>query len=136
MNFRFPFLLTLFVAILCLNPPSSAQQDLTKRQLEHSDYDVWNTMAGTGISSDGKWAMFVTLNGAADGEATVTFRGLDSGKQYVVERGSTPSFTWDSKFALFRVTPPKKKLKQLRKAKTKSADLPKAKFQILELESG
>ena len=113
-----------------------AQQDLSKRQLEHADYDRWNTIAGTGISRDGKWAMFVVQNGAIDGEATVTFRGLKSGKEYDIPRGSAPMMTWDSKFALYRITPSKKKVKQLRKAKTKSSDMPKAKFQILELATG
>lgn len=112
------------------------QQDLSQQQLDHADYDVWQTMSRSGISRDGKWAMFSVQNGAIDGEATLTIRSLDSKKQYVIERGSGPQFTWDSKFALYRITPSKKKLKQLRKDKVKSDALPKAIFQILELESG
>ena len=117
-----------------------AQQDLSKKQLEHADYDAWSTMTRSGISRDGKWAMFTVQNGAVDGEATVTFRNLDSKKQYVIERGADPAFTWDSKFALYRVTPSKAKLKQLKKSKQKdkgkTEKLPKPVFQILELETG
>ena len=119
-----------------------AQQDLTKKQLEHADYDAWSTMTRSTISRDGKWALFTVQNGAIDGEATVTFRSLDSEKQYVVERGSAPRFTWDSKFALYQITPSKAKLKQLKKAKGKdknkadSKKLPTPVFQILELETG
>ena len=119
-----------------------AQQDLTKKQLEHADYDAWSTMIRSTISRDGKWALFTVQNGAIDGEATVTFRSLDSEKQYVVERGSAPRFTWDSKFALYQITPSKAKLKQLKKAKGKdknkadSKKLPTPVFQILELETG
>ena len=120
------------------------QQDLTKKQLEHADYDAWSTMIRSTISRDGKWALFTVQNGAIDGEATVTFRSLDSEKQYVVERGSAPRFTWDSKFALYQITPSKAKLKQLKKAKGKGKDknkadskkLPTPVFQILELETG
>ena len=97
-------------------------------------------MTRSGISRDGKWAMFTVQNGAVDGEATVTFRNLDSKKQYVIERGADPAFTWDSKFALYRVTPSKAKLKQLKKSKQKdkgkTEKLPKPVFQILELETG
>ena len=131
-----PFLICLICATCLVPNLSIAKQDLTKKQLEHSDYDLWNTMAGSGISRDGKWAMFIVQNGAADGEATVTFRSLDSKKQFVIERGSRPQFTWDSKFAVYRVTPSKKKTKQLRKAKAKPSEMPKAKFQILELATG
>ena len=119
-----------------------AQQDLTKKHLEHADYDAWNTMMRSTISRDGKWALFTVQNGAIDGEATVTFRSLDSEKQYVVERGSGPRFTWDSKFAVYQITPSKAKLKQLKKAKGKgknkidSKKLPTPIFQILELETG
>ena len=117
-----------------------AQQDLSKKQLEHADYDVWSTMTRSEISRDGKWTLFTVQNGAIDGEATVTFRSLDSEKQYVIERGADPRFTWDSKFALYRITPSKAKLKQLKKSKeknkTESISLPKPTFQILELETG
>ena len=119
-----------------------AQKDLTKKQLEHTDYDAWSTMTRSTISHDGKWALFTVQNGAIDGEATVTFRSLDSKKQYVVERGASPRFTWDSKFALYQITPSKAKLKQLKKAKgkdkskTDSKKLPTPVFQILELETG
>lgn len=93
-------------------------------------------MEQTAISRDGKWAMFVVQNGAMDGEATVTFRALDSEKQYVIPRGSRPAMTWDSKFALYRITPSKAKLKQLRKSKADPSSFLKATFQILELDSG
>jgi len=121
-----------------------AQQGFSKKQLEHTDYDAWSTMARSAISRDGSWALFTVQNGAIDGEATVTFRSLDSEKQYIVERGANPRFTWDSKFAVYQITPSKAKLKQLRKTKAKGKDknkveskkLPTPVFQILELETG
>ncbi|QEG21555.1 S9 family peptidase [Mariniblastus fucicola] len=114
----------------------NAQQDLSKKQLEHTDYDRWSTMSRSTVSHDGNWAMFGVQNGASDGEATITFRSLVSDKQYVVERGSGARFTPDSKFALYRITPSKKQLKKLRKEKAKPSELPKAVFQVLNLESG
>jgi len=141
MTFRQIQLIFNFVLLAILFSGSlHAQQDLSKKRLDHADYDAWNTMTRSGISRDGKWVHFSVKNGAIDGETTVTFRRLDSEKQYVIKRGADPQFTWDSKFALFRITPSKTKLKQLKKAKEKSKDeskkLPTAVFQILELETG
>jgi dipeptidyl aminopeptidase/acylaminoacyl peptidase len=126
-----------FSLLICVLTQSLfAQQDLSKKQLEHSDYDLWNTMGQSRISHDGNWAMFSTQSGASDGEATVTFRSLTSEKQYIIERGASPQFTFDSKFALYRITPSKKKIRQLRKDKAKPEELPKSVFQILELGTG
>lgn len=129
---------SLFLAVLIcvVTPQLHAQRDLSKKQLEHSDYDLWNTLSRSSISRDGNWAMFTVQNGAAEGEATTTIRNLETQKQYVIERASGTRITPDSKFALYRITPSKTKLKKLRKEKTKSADMPKAVFQILDLESG
>ena len=91
MTFR-PLQLAVNIVALAILFSSSinAQQDLSKKQLDHADYNVWNTMTRSGISRDGKWALFTVQSGSIDGEATVTFRSLDSEKQYVVERGSAP----------------------------------------------
>ena len=113
-----------------------AQQDLSKKQLEHADYDRWSTMSSSSISRDGNWAIIGIQGGAIDGEATITFRSLVSDKQYVIERAAGARFTADSKFALYRITPSKKKLKELRKEKAKPSEMPKAVFHILNLESG
>ncbi|MEM8669070.1 MAG: prolyl oligopeptidase family serine peptidase [Planctomycetota bacterium] len=93
-------------------------------------------MSRSGISSDGKWAMYLVQNGAIDGEATLHIHNTKTAREYVIERGADPQITDDSRFALFRVTPDKKKLKQLRKEKRPDSELPKSKLQILELSSG
>jgi len=124
-------------ALICVAAPQlDAQQNLSKKPLEHADYDLWNTMSRSSISRDGNWAMIGVQNGASDGEAAVTFRNLKSDKQYVIDRAAGARFTADSKFALYRITPSKKKVKKLRKEKAKPAEMPKAVFQILDLESG
>jgi dipeptidyl aminopeptidase/acylaminoacyl peptidase len=128
--------LALFFVCIDSSSRTYAQQSLAKKQLEHADYDLWNTMSRSGISRDGNWAMYLVQNGASDGEATLTIRSLKSAKQYVIDRAANPQFTWDSKYALYRITPSKKKIKQLKKDKAKPKDLPKAIFQILELGTG
>ncbi|MEM6472619.1 MAG: prolyl oligopeptidase family serine peptidase [Planctomycetota bacterium] len=111
-------------------------QDVSLRSLEHSDYDIWNTMSSSQISRDGKWVAYGVQNGAIDGEVTLHLHDLKSSREYVVERGTSVSFTWDSQFVLYRLTPAKKTLKELRKKKTSASDLPKSQLQILELKTG
>lgn len=113
-----------------------AAQDVSRRPLEHKDYDVWNTMSGSQISRDGAWVTYVVQNGAIDGEATLHIHNSKTGREYVIQRGAGPRVTWDSRFVIYRVTPKKTLLKELRKKKAKPEELPKAKLQILELQSG
>ena len=112
------------------------QGDLARRPLEHADYDVWNTISQSGISRDGKWIMFNTQSGAIDGESTLTIRHTGSGEEFVVERSSGAQFSYDSRFAVYLITPDKKKVKELEKAEPKPQQMPKSKLQILELASG
>jgi dipeptidyl aminopeptidase/acylaminoacyl peptidase len=130
------FLLIIGVFSTTFSTTAGAQEDLTRRPLEHKDYDVWNRLGATTLSRDGKWAMFNIQNGAIDGESTLTIRNMKSGKEFVVPRGSGARFTHDSRFAVYRITPEKKKLKRLRKEKAKPDAMPKPRFQMLELESG
>jgi dipeptidyl aminopeptidase/acylaminoacyl peptidase len=131
-----PIYFFLFIAMLLTAPNLVAQQDLSKKPLAHQDYDVWNKIERSSLSGDGKWAFFTVRSGAIDGESTLYLRSLDSKKQYVIERAASPSFSWDSRFALYQVTPPKKKLKELEKSDTKTTGRPKTEFQILDLASG
>lgn len=119
-----------------LAPAYSSAQDLARRALDHKDYDVWNTISQRQISRDGQWIVYSLQSGAIDGESTLHIRHSGSQKEYVVERGSGVRLTHDSRFAIFRVTPSQKLIKKLRKAKTKSEDMPKSKLHILELDSG
>ena len=128
--FELLILLALFPATL------SAQSLLERRPLDHKDYDAWQTISGKGISRDGNWVWYSIQSGAIDGDPKLTIRNLKSGKEFSIERGNQTQFSFDSRFAMYRISPSKKKLKELRKKKTKSEDLPKAVFQILELDSG
>lgn len=125
-------------AILLLVPLSAhaVEADLSKRPLEHRDYDVWSTISTNSISRDGKWVMYAVASGAVDGETALHIRNTSSAKEYVVQRGADGRFSYDSRYAVFRITPAKKELKKLKKAKTDADQMPKAKLQILQLDSG
>ncbi|TWU43768.1 Prolyl tripeptidyl peptidase precursor [Novipirellula aureliae] len=116
--------------------PAVVAQDITRRMLEHSDYDVWNTLSNAKISNDGNWVLYAVQSGAIDGESTLHIQHVDTAREYVIERAAQARFTFNSQFAVFLVTPEKKILKQFRKQKKESQERPQAKMQALELASG
>lgn len=115
---------------------STHAQDITRRSLEHKDYDVWNTLSRASLSNDGKWAIYGVQNGATDGESALHVHHVKTGREYVIERGTDARMTSDSRFLIYRITPEKKLLKRLRKENKKGDELPKPVLQILELENG
>ncbi|KLU05614.1 putative acylaminoacyl-peptidase [Rhodopirellula islandica] len=127
--------LALTVAVL-VGGDSLHSQDITRRGLEHSDYDVWNTLSGTSISNDGEWIVYTVQSGEIDGEGTLHIQHAKTGQEYVVERGTGARFTRDDRFVIYRITPAKKKVKELRKQKKPPEEMPQPVLQILELNSG
>lgn len=111
-------------------------QDITRKMLDHDDYDVWNTIAGWSLSKDGSWVAYSVQNGAIDGESTLHLHHTKTAREYTIDRGEGAKLTHDSRFAVYRVTPEKATLKRLRKEKKKSDELPKSRLEILSLESG
>jgi hypothetical protein len=114
----------------------AVERDLSLRPLKHEDYDVWSTISTTSISRDGKWVMYGVTPGEVEGEMTLRIRSTSSATEYVIVRGAQGQFSYDSRFAICRITPDKKQVKELQKAKTKPDEMPKAKLQILDLASG
>ena len=135
---RQQFLFKLFfvaLASLCSLPMSaSAFDDLEKRPLEHEDYDRWNTLGARSISNDGRWIMYTVTPGKGNG--TLKIREAASKREYSIVLGTGGSFTFDSKYAIYRVQPDPELIKKLRKEKKKAEELPKTKLEILELATG
>ncbi|MDG1874565.1 MAG: prolyl oligopeptidase family serine peptidase [Mariniblastus sp.] len=139
-NSKNQFFQTLFFCLLAvglLSSDSFAQSDSTdKRPLNHSDYDLWHRITNQQISADGKWVLYSTRSGKVDAEENLRIRQNGSTKEYRIERGGGARFTFDSKFVVYRISPSKAKLKALKKAKTKSDDLPSPILEVLELKTG
>ncbi|MGI9519146.1 MAG: TolB family protein, partial [Pirellulaceae bacterium] len=126
----------LFTIALGLVTASSlrAQDPEDKRQLEHEDYAIWNTIRGQNISNDGKWISYSVVPG--DGDATLKIREVASDREYSVLRGSGARFSFDSGFVVYTIEPDPELIKQLRKEKKPDTELPKPKLEILNLETG
>ena len=133
--FRKTFDLNLLCGLFILLA-TAAIGDESKRALDHSDYDRWNTISQQRISNDGHWIMYVIDSGKADGDATLVIRKNAASKEYRVVRGRTARFTFDSKFALYEIAPDPKQVKKLKKEKAKPESMPSAQMELLELASG
>jgi hypothetical protein len=100
----------LALVVLC-TPHLSAQDELGRRALDHSDYDKWNSVTSQSLSEDGKWISFAVR--PADGASTLTIREVASQKQYTVKNGSGAQFSYDSLFAAYLIQPDPDLLKRL-----------------------
>ncbi len=121
---------SLLLAIFALASLTFAQ----KKVLDPSVYDGWRTVRNVGLSTDGKWVMF--LLAPQDGDAVLEVKATDGSKVYTVERGSNPQFTDDGKFVIATVLPKNDEVKKARRAKAKLEDMPKNGLTILNLDSG
>ena len=106
-----------FLALFCLpiflsfaaGPVDVVAQDITLKRLDHDAYDRWNTLTRTVVSENGKWIMYVVQNGAIDGDSSTHFVNSATGISYSVTRAASAVFSHDSRFAIFRLLPEKKK---------------------------
>lgn len=114
----------------------AAAQDITRKKLDHDAYDLWSTVSREVLSEDGRWIMYTVQSGAIDGESTTHLFSPSTGKRYSIPRATGAKFSYDSHYAIFRVTPDKKRVDALRRDKKSSEAIPKPKLQYLELTSG
>jgi dipeptidyl aminopeptidase/acylaminoacyl peptidase len=94
-----------------------------KRPLTLADYGKWARITSSSISSDGKWAAYVTTPN--DGDATLTVKQLDGDKSFTSSLGTAPApaaggggggggaggaaapqFSDDARFIAYFVNPP------------------------------
>ena len=141
------------VSLTCLFVAVSFAQT-AKRPLNHKDYDGWRTIAGQHLSADGKFLAYALFPEEGDGE--VVIRNLVTGKDSHFPagarplptgaatdegpapeaRGTTITFSSDSKFAVFSVFPLKGDTDKARKEKKPADQMPKDSMTIVELASG
>ncbi len=124
-----------FATALCF-VQVAASQDITKKRLDHDAYDLWNTLSGEKISEDGQWVMYSVQNGAIDGETTLKLVHASNGKRYSIARAVGAEFTYDGRYAIYRIMPEKSLLEKVRREKKSDAEVPKPKLQYLELSTG
>ncbi|MGX5817280.1 alpha/beta hydrolase family protein [Chitinophaga lutea] len=103
----------------------------SKKPLDHSVYDGWQSIGVKTISNDGRWAAWTVT--PQEGDALLVIRDLKSGQQVEVPRGAAPVITEDSRFIVFSIKPFFKDVRQARIKKKKPDEMPKDSMGILKL---
>jgi dipeptidyl aminopeptidase/acylaminoacyl peptidase len=118
---------SIIVLLLSMGWIASAQKKATtviqKKPLTHAVYDTWKDIPSKAITPDGTYAA-ITIN-PQDGDGKVVFYNLKSMVLDSVQRADNISLSADSKYAMFKIKPQQKIVKELRRLKKKKEDLPK-----------
>jgi dipeptidyl aminopeptidase/acylaminoacyl peptidase len=99
------------------------ESPVQKKPLDHTVYDSWKEIPFKALTNDGNFATF-TIN-PQEGDGKVIFYNLNNGNQDSVKRAENISLTFNSKYSVFKIKPPHKLVKDLRRQKKKKEDLPK-----------
>ncbi|MGN7724058.1 prolyl oligopeptidase family serine peptidase [Chitinophaga sp. 22620] len=103
----------------------------SKKPLDHSVYDGWQSIGVKTISNNGQWAAYTVT--PQEGDGTLVVRNLHNGQEVSIPRGSAPVITEDSRYVIFYIKPFFQDTRQARIKKKLPADLPKDSLGILEL---
>ncbi len=125
--YRTCFLL-LTLSLLCMN--ANAQ----KKMLDHTAYEIWNSISDRGISHDGQWSFYEY--GPEKGDGTLVVRSLTDDELHKIPRGNTMQFTHDSRYAVYLISPSEDTLKAARKSELEQDEMPKDTLGILDLGTG
>ncbi|MBI3791194.1 MAG: S9 family peptidase [Gemmatimonadetes bacterium] len=131
----------------------AAAQNASKRPITQDTYDLWRTISGTAISSDGRWVAYTQSPVVGNGELVV--RATAGASEYRVPRGYTgreqlspsadstsifnpaaPVFSGDGRFVAALVYPNKDAIDRARRGRVRAADQPKTSLAIVALPDG
>ncbi|MBJ6110007.1 S9 family peptidase [Hymenobacter sp. BT523] len=125
----------LFIAALVCQVPALAQQTpKNKKPLDHSVYDLWESVANPKISNNGKYVLYQVKPQQGDGTLYIKTAGNRQLAQIV--RGDSAAFSADSRFVAFSIKPPYALVRQARIKKKKPDDMPKDSLGVYALETG
>ncbi len=125
-------LLALLLLSLVLTPLATLAQE--KRALQHEDVNEWIRLRQAKMSRDGEWVVWTEAPDNGDGMLQVS--SADGAKHYQVARGTSPLFSGDSKYVLFKIVPQADSVRQKKLDKVKKKDMPSDSLGILSLTDG
>ncbi|WP_343702455.1 prolyl oligopeptidase family serine peptidase [Chitinophaga sp.] len=103
----------------------------SKKPLDHSVYDGWQSIGTKTISNNGKWVAYTIT--PQEGDATLVVRNLDNRQEMTIPRGAAPVFTEDSRYVVFSIKPFFKDVRQARIKKKAPDQMPKDSMGIMLL---
>ncbi|MHA7129360.1 S9 family peptidase [Algoriphagus namhaensis] len=120
------------ILAVCLVQISFGQQ---KRALTHEDYDGWESLSSTRITTDGKWVGFEVEAQEGDGRLEL-MPYKDPTKRLVIPRANGYVFSPSDKFAIGKIVPQADSVRILKLKKTKKDDMPKDSLFVYNFQTG
>jgi len=111
----------------------SASLFAQKKVLDHTDYELWNTVQNPTISPNGDYVLYELEHGEKD--ATLKVKDTKGKLLFEHERADKTAFTYDSEFVLFTITAWQDSVRAMKSRKTKKEDLPKDSLGILNINT-
>ncbi len=103
----------------------------TKKPLDHSVYDQWQSVQQPLISADGKWVVYLINPQEGDGELII--QSTDGVYKKIVARGYNHVISEDSRYVVFKIRPLFKDTRDARIKKKRPDDMPKDSLAMIEL---
>lgn len=105
-----------------------------KKVLDHTSFDAWKSVSVSQLSRDGRWSAYAV--NPQEGDGVLTLRNNSNGKTIAIDRGHTPRFTADSRYAVALIKPHFKDTRQAKIDKKKDFDMPQDSLAIVDLRTG
>ncbi|WP_420317160.1 prolyl oligopeptidase family serine peptidase [Ekhidna sp.] len=122
-----------FILILLAIPLFGISQ--TKKELDHNAYNEWRSVEKQLVSNDGTLIAY-SLKPNGYGNESLMLHQFDGELVLRHDRSYNPSFTNNSQFLVFKVSPDFNELRDLKRKKTKEEDLPGDTLAIYNIASG
>ena len=103
-----------------------------KKVLDHSDYDIWNTIKSKALSNSGDHMLYTLERGEKDNFLKVKTQKGDLVLSY--DRAENATFSEDSKSVFFKITAWKDSITELKRKKVKKDKMPKDTLAIYDLQ--
>ncbi len=124
----YPFIFFLLAGQLAVAQKSS------KKPLDHSVYDGWQSVSSQKISPDGQWVIYSVTPQAGDAKMVIT--NLKTKAVTTVPRVQNAEISGDSKFTLFTIKPFYQETRLAKIKKKKPDDMPKDSLGIMAMGTG
>ena len=104
-----------------------------KKVLDHPDFDIWNSIQRSNISSNGDYIIYSVVKGEKDSELKIKD---DKGNLiFKHDRSENNRFTYDSKFVVFSVKAWKDSIVEMKRRKVKKDKMPMDTLAIYNLQN-
>ena len=107
---------------------------LAKKPLDHDAFATWQKLRNYNITKNGTWQSFAIE--PQEGDASLYFHNIKTGKDLVVERGYSPSFSADGNWAVALIKPLFADSRQAKIDGKKDLKAPQDSLAIINLKTG